>query len=515
MNTKKIGKTDCFILPSEKFFSIELRKVNPVCLNVALITALISIFENASAFTVSWLLDVQRITVQLSLTHGLLPNNSPAQLQPLETDMLNRIPRTISTVLGWLEIDPCLTFVNCCKACFAMYPLALSPERCTHRIAHIPGGPSDSGYANTEIDFAAPDSSDVSPDFSEKICGERLNRMSRGHKTAVRKYAFQNLSEWIARLLSRNSVEEWLDESLEESKKPFNPDQIVSDVHQSKIWKEFQGPDGKQFTSVSGHLTFAMFVDGINPFGCKQSGHHSSITFVIMICLTLPVRLRFRRENIFLVGIAPGPREPSLEQMNWILRPIVTQLQTLWNPGLFLSKTHLYEDGRHIRAALLPFIADIPALRRSLGFPSATANHFCSVCLLKKQSIKNFEQTTWPVRTYQMHKTWAYQARDASSVEKRKEIFKTHGVRYSVLIELKYWDIIKYHVVDSMHNLLLGLCAWHCRRLWSMKDEKNDEEELCAVSTKELMNLLAEHAQADQVQSTSQNVSSEVQGCQP
>ena len=30
------------------------------------------------------------------------------------------------------------------------------------------------------------------------------------------------------------------------------------------------------------------------------------------------------------------------------------------------------------------------------------------------------------------------------------------GVRYSVLLELPYFDPIRFHVIDPMHNLLLG-----------------------------------------------------------
>ncbi|EGG03859.1 uncharacterized protein MELLADRAFT_108954 [Melampsora larici-populina 98AG31] len=124
------------------FFTFNLRQVNPVCLHVALTTAIISIFEHASMFTASWLLDAQRITIELALTHGLLPNVSPGQLEPLQAKVLNQIPRTVDTVIGWLEIDPCLQFVNCCKGCFAMYPLASAPKRCTHRVAVLPGAPS-------------------------------------------------------------------------------------------------------------------------------------------------------------------------------------------------------------------------------------------------------------------------------------------------------------------------------------------------------------------------------------
>lgn len=474
-----------------------------MCLHVALTAAVMSIFDHATMSTSAWLMDMMRVSVELSITHGLVARKTSTPLSLTEIPTLKRFPRTITTAIAWLKIDPRLIYMNCCKSCFALYSLSRTPKFCNHRITSIPGGQTDcSTAANNEITAEAEEQSSVcDQDFEEETCGEPLLRFFRGKQVPVRCYAFQDLSEWIARLYARPLFEEWLDESLFKSRRPFNPNEDVHDIHGSRVWKEFRGPDGQQFTAASGNLVFGMFIDGINPFGNKQSGHHDSITFIVLICLTLPIRVRNRPENIFLVGIAPGPREPALEQINWILKPIVSQLQALWEPGLILSKTHQYKDGRLIHAALLVFIADIPALRRSLGFPSATNNHFCSFCLLERKDVQNFDQATWPIRTCSQHKIWAYQARDAKTVKERKTIFKTHGVRYSVLNDLEYWNIVDFHVVDSMHNLLLGLLSWHLRRFWSMTDMKNDEDELPPVTKKELLELFNEDSNFEPHQS--------------
>ena len=44
-------------------------------------------------------------------------------------------------------------------------------------------------------------------------------------------------------------------------------------------------------------------------------------------------------------------------------------------------------------------------------------------------------------------------------------IVKDHGVRYSILLKLSYFDIVRFHVVDAMHNLLLGT-AKKVTRIW-------------------------------------------------
>lgn len=483
-----------FLLFLDRFHGSDLKSANPLILHAALTASILDIFGQSSNSITRWILDIQTITIELSTTHGILPTKSPIrQILPEEAATLKKIPSSATTTFRWLKLDPVLKYLNCCSSCFAMYPENSAPSRCHHHIANIPGGPLDSTDPNDNT--CCPTSEDKEPDLSESICGEPLFKYVHGVQKPARRYAFQSLSDWISRLLSRPEIEKELEVSASESSKPFDPTANIRDIYQSRLWKEFCGPDGIQFTSNSSNLTFALFVDAINPFGNKQSGHHTSITFVILVCLSLPPNLRHQSENVFVVGIAPGPREPSLEQINWILRPLVTELQVLWSTGLLISQTHEYQEGRLIRAALLVFVADIPSLRRCLGFPSATANFFCSFCLLKKSEINNFDQDSWEPRTWCQHDKWACEARDAKTVEERKKIFKTHGVRYSVLIELKYWNIIDFHVVDSMHNLLLGLSSWHVRRFWAMKDLQNDEEKLPPISTVELLKLAAEHSE--------------------
>lgn len=167
-------------------------------------------------------------------------------------------------------------------------PKHLAPSRCHHRIASIPGGPPESVKSDVNDTPSSPSDDPHDPDFSEKICGEPLFKYVRGQEKPFRRYAFQSLSDWISRLLSRPHIENFLELSASESSKPYDPNGEIQDIYQSRVWKEFCGPDGNQFTANSSHLSFALFVDAINPFGNKQSGHHTSIAFIILVCLSLP-----------------------------------------------------------------------------------------------------------------------------------------------------------------------------------------------------------------------------------
>ena len=42
---------------------------------------------------------------------------------------------------------------------------------------------------------------------------------------------------------------------------------------------------------------------------------------------------------------------------------------------------------------------------------------------------------------------------------------KQYGVRYSVLLQLPYFDVVQFHVIDAMHNLLLGT-AKNMMHIW-------------------------------------------------
>ncbi|KNF05821.1 hypothetical protein PSTG_01218 [Puccinia striiformis f. sp. tritici PST-78] len=102
----------------------------------------------------------------------------------------------------------------------------------------------------------------------------------------------------------------------------------------------------------------------------------------------------------------------------------------------------------------------------------------CLDCLLPRDSITNLEYTTWPKRTLADHHLWATRYYHSQTTNARKDLLSDHGARYSALLKLKYWNIIEYHVVDSMHNLLLGLCQWHCHRFWFMSDKAHKKEDL-------------------------------------
>ncbi|EGG05688.1 uncharacterized protein MELLADRAFT_107429 [Melampsora larici-populina 98AG31] len=185
-------------------YSFQLKSINPLVLHVALTASILDIIGHSSNLITKWILDVQSITIELSTTYGILPTKSPHhQLLPAEVETLKRIPSSVSTAFGWLELDPALTFMNCCSSCFAMYPKASAPSRRHHCIANIPGGPSDSYDPSNSTS----DAEDAELNSSETICGEPLVKYVRASWHVRRFWAMKDLENDEEQLPPISTVE--------------------------------------------------------------------------------------------------------------------------------------------------------------------------------------------------------------------------------------------------------------------------------------------------------------------
>jgi hypothetical protein len=101
-------------------------------------------------------------------------------------------------------------------------------------------------------------------------------------------------------------------------------------------------------------------------------------TIYLVIC-NLPREMRFQKECKIVLGIIPGPREPSHQQINNYLEPVVNELLQLWRGVIF--QTHQYPNGGMVYGGLILCACDIPAARKLCGFQGHMSSCGCSKCL--------------------------------------------------------------------------------------------------------------------------------------
>ena len=61
-----------------------------------------------------------------------------------------------------------------------------------------------------------------------------------------------------------------------------------------------------------------------------------------------------------------------------------------------------------------------------------------------------------PKRDGKEHRKKCFEWKDLPPPE-RDKFFSIHGVRWSELARLPYFDIVRQSIIDPMHNLLLGV----------------------------------------------------------
>ena len=96
-----------------------------------------------------------------------------------------------------------------------------------------------------------------------------------------------------------------------------------------------------------------------------------------MTIQNIPRAERYKEENILLVGVIPGPKEPSVS-INSYLSPLVEELNYSYHTGITVSSP--YNTSITIRLALSCIACDVPATRKVCGFLGHNAKLGCNKC---------------------------------------------------------------------------------------------------------------------------------------
>lgn len=300
---------------------------------------------------------------------------------------------------------------------------------------------------------------------SEPCSGGLWKHVDRGPlgiiKSPCRKYVHQGLKAWLGRLLSRPGMEKTLHDYPRDLLRDFSIGDDVVDIWQGEVFRGikdsshrtfFPGPPGEL------RLAFGLSLDGFSAFQNKTAKQSATSTGIWLILYNLPWHLRYLPQNIYLAGVIPGPNKPSNDQINHYIRLVVADLQELWRPGIFFTRTHDVRQGRLCKGLLIPLICDLLGAHQVIGYPGApTAHYFCTCCELDIDDINVVDFNEWPRKDLRHIRRYAQIYRDSPSETAQQAVFEACGWRWSPLFELEYWDPPTFTAIDAMHAIDLHL----------------------------------------------------------
>jgi len=112
--------------------------------------------------------------------------------------------------------------------------------------------------------------------------------------------------------------------------------------------------EGRNFLNRPNSCLLTLNINWFEPCECGVY----SVGAIYMCIQNLPRDVRYLPENIIIVGIIPGPREPK-KTINSFLTPLVLELQEAWTHGFNVISSQNSSVCVKLALSCVPF--DIPA----------------------------------------------------------------------------------------------------------------------------------------------------------
>ena len=205
-------------------------------------------------------------------------------------------------------------------------------------------------------------------------------------------------------------------------------------------------------------------------------GKKASCGVIALYCLNLPSELRYRPENIFIVGFTPPPNTPTFETLCHLLTPVLSALLKYGTETGQIISTFYHADGISIKIKVAPLLADSPARVEVAGFLGHAAKCLCAFCNCTKDDLDNLDLTSWVLKNGTQVRIDGEYWRSLTTKSAREKYAMETGVRWSSLYILPYWDPVRHMVLGFMHNWLEGILVHHLRILWGIGRDKAHED---------------------------------------
>lgn len=251
------------------------------------------------------------------------------------------------------------------------------------------------------------------------------------------------------------------------------------DVYDGRIWKKFMRYKGLPFLEENHSYGFILNLDWFQPYKHLQY----SVGVIYLCVLNLPPNVRYKLQNVCLIGIIPGPREPE-NTVNEYIKPLVEDLKQFWDGVELNVCTTTTVQKRKVRCAILCCSCDLPAGRKLCGFMGHSAHlgsskckkYFPSIEGERKLDYSGFQRAEWIPRTNAGHRSDVLKLGKCKSKTELAQMESRLGCRYSSLLDLPYFDPPTMLVIDPMHNLFLGLAKRFTKKVFLKGDILSNED---------------------------------------
>ncbi|KAF8987453.1 hypothetical protein BDQ17DRAFT_1393527 [Cyathus striatus] len=225
---------------------------------------------------------------------------------------------------------------------------------------------------------------------------------------------------------------------------------LLHDVHDGEAWTQMEA-GLKQEIGANGIIQDVEQYHGSRKplFGITDNRPHS--TGALYGCFNnLHRSVHYLPRNIYLAMTIPSPKEPSLDQMNYLLTPLVKDLKCM----IMRMYEKVLPPQVNIMGSMQ--VSDLPASRKFSGAASHShKQHPCSFCHITHDDINlpaGYDIPNFELRDDFEQLKYTFKWQQARSICAQKKIFNDYGSCHSEMNYLPGWLPISSSPLDFMHN---------------------------------------------------------------
>ncbi|KAG0862312.1 hypothetical protein G6F16_012628 [Rhizopus arrhizus] len=258
------------------------------------------------------------------------------------------------------------------------------------------------------------------PPLQERPCGNSL--FVGSSLKPVLEFPYNSIVETLKKFFVRpnfeTEIEQWRGRYVEEG--------VLYDIYDGRVWNEMVDSAGEPFVNKRRSLMVSLNVDWFQP----SDGMHYSCGGVYLTINNLPRGSRMKVSNIILVNMIPGPVEPTDDQLQNFLRPMIAELNTLYG------------------GTMMPTYQNRNAARKVAEFMCQSAHKACNKCSTvfsristgansTKPDFSDFDDEHWILRNNTQQRQEAYAWLNATHITQQRTLQTDTGSKWSELHRLE------------------------------------------------------------------------------